>query len=441
MRTFISLIIVSMLLVGCSKDDSISNGEVPDQPGNTGEENYNFPEPVNVTSYDQADEYASQVDEAFIDAQMEFAFETLKKIDENNIHGRNIVYSPLSTSVALTMLYNGAVGETKRTLHNILHFDKMTSGEVNQQYRKLLLSLSRCDTNINLGLANALWVSMDLEVNQRFVAKNRAYLLAQTPQVDFMEPTTLTRMNEWTAGKTYGNIHKLITRDMDDFSGVALDAFSLDGKWTIAFNNSWNEIDEFTTATGGTKMVEFMRTIGRDYTYLIPSPNNAGLPNGKAVRIPYGRGKIAMYIFLPDEYKELDDVLTYMSPDYWKRYQSNFIEYPNLWGPEFNYMPVFELPKFKVDYTYHVEEIFGIKDAFINNNEFNAISESVPLNIAYKQKSYVEVNEAGIQVEEQGNPEDFITQGVPFDINRPFFFLIQDDRTSTILQMGIVRYP
>lgn len=440
MRNIIYFILISLLLFGCSRDDGISNYDIPNQPGNTGEETYDFPDPVDVTSYDQADAYANEVDEAFIDAQMDFAFKMFNKIIENNIHGRNIVYSPLSTSMALTMLYNGAEGETKRKLQNVLCFDELTTEQVNEEYRKLLLSLSRCDTNVNLGLAGSLWLNDDVEVNPRYNALNKAYFLSETHQANFIDPTTLTCMNEWVAGKTQSKVRDLIKHDMDEFSAVLMDAFAFNGKWTIAFNKDNNDLDEFHLASGGSRMVEYMRAIGRDFSYLSFSPNSGGLLNGRAIRIPYGRDKIGMYILLPDADKEPEDVLMFINSRKWQYHLSEFKNFSDYWGPGFEDGLLFELPKFKIDYTFDVKKLLEIENLFYDVPHFNRMTNNTLNKLSINQKSHIEIDETGLENEDIQAPGPYYSPGISFNTNRPFIFIIQDDRTNIILQMGMILY-
>ena len=87
-----------------------------------------------------------------------------------------------------------------------------------------------------------------------------------------------------------------------------------------------------------------------------------------------------------------------------------------------------------------------MKRAFTQDAEFSTMADERPLFISeVKQKSFIEVNEKGTEAaavsfaaHAKGG-----SRVAPFEmiVDRPFFFVIGDDQTQSILFMGVVCDP
>src|SRR5690606_7415856 len=68
----------------------------------------------------------------------DFAFDLLREVAGAREEGTNVFLSPLSASMALGMLLNGAAGDTHDEIRDMLGFAGMTPTEVNEAYHGLL---------------------------------------------------------------------------------------------------------------------------------------------------------------------------------------------------------------------------------------------------------------------------------------------------------------
>ncbi|MBC8278015.1 MAG: serpin family protein, partial [FCB group bacterium] len=168
----------------------------------------------------------------------------------------------------------------------------------------------------------------------------------------------------------------------------------------------------------------------------------------QAVRLPSGREVMWMYIFMPGYGDELDDFIAGITPPQWNDWIASFQSPYDIYGvPEFE-GGNFRMPKFKASYQKELEDVLtslGMGLAFTGGADFSGICSELPLFISFvRQKAVIEVNEEGSEAAaatvvgmEQGvSPPVF-----SFSVNRPFFFVIRDDRTETILFMGKIVDP
>ena len=80
-------------------------------------------------------------------ANTKFGFKLLHDLREQEA-GPNIFISPLSISIALTMTYNGAVGETKRAMAEVLEIDGLDLSTINQSNKALRDGLENPDPKV-----------------------------------------------------------------------------------------------------------------------------------------------------------------------------------------------------------------------------------------------------------------------------------------------------
>ncbi|EOD01218.1 serpin family protein [Caldisalinibacter kiritimatiensis] len=153
----------------------------------------------------------------------------------------------------------------------------------------------------------------------------------------------------------------------------------------------------------------------------------------KAVRLPYGNGDIAMYCILPKEDISINQFIENMNLDKWNEIRENVTETKDV---------ILQIPKFKMEYG--IKNLndsltaLGMGEAFSMNADFSGIREGIFINRVL-HKAVIEVNEEGseaagvtvVEIKECAMPEP-----INFIANRPFMFIIADDKTGTILFMG-----
>ena len=85
-----------------------------------------------------------------------FAFKLLKQLSGQNQSG-NVFVSPYSAATALQMAANGAAGQTKTEMQQVLEISGLLPDQLNQACKAAAESLNSAETNVVLTTANALW--------------------------------------------------------------------------------------------------------------------------------------------------------------------------------------------------------------------------------------------------------------------------------------------
>lgn len=130
---------------------------------------------------------------------------------ENN--NKNMIYSPLSIKYALELLNEGAEGDTKEQITNIL------GSYTNKKYQN----------NQNMSFSNALFVRNDFKdnINQNYIDTLNNTYNAQVVYDDFKNPK---KINNWVSNKTYNLINNLYD-NISDQDFILANALGIDMEW------------------------------------------------------------------------------------------------------------------------------------------------------------------------------------------------------------------
>jgi len=394
--------------------------------------------PLDTLAYAGSDEKAKSVDKELISSNTEFAFKIFKEIVKED-EGENIFISPFSISTALAMTYNGAAEETKEAMAKTLEFDKFELDRLNQEYGALVESLKSVDSKVQLSIANSIFIRPDFNplVKPDFVQRNKdSYDSEVFSDSSNWNPEAV---NNWINKETKGKIDKMLEQIDPDMVMFLINAIYFKGDWVTQFDKDRTRSADFFLS-GKTVTVDMMSVEG-DFDYL-KSEDFA------AARLPYGRDVTAMYIFLPDEGVDLDSFINNLTQETLDSYIAEFSQIEEL--------PV-KLPKFEIEYKVggnkrlnNVLKKLGMEIAFNPGEaDFSGIAPGGPsggnLYIDFvDHKAVIEVNEEGTEAAVAtvvGVRETSARITPIFFVDRPFFFIIRDDRSETILFMGKVIDP
>jgi serine protease inhibitor len=378
-----------------------------------------------------------KIEPLYVEANLQFGFRLLHELDERR-EAPNLFFSPLSASLALTMVLNGARNETYRQMAHALGYGEQPVERINTENALLLHLLRSPDPKTETLVANSLWVQQGFSLLPSFLQACQKHYEAEVDSVDFMQDRegAAERINGWVKQNTKGLIPKLF--EPSDFSPltrlVVVNTLYFKGKWQKPFDKQATREEEFHLEGGKVKRVPMMHQSGK-FDYL----RGDGF---QAVALPYGAGELSFYLFLPDEGRSLQAFLKELTAERWAQWLKGFKPMEGDVG----------LPRFRIEATYPLEEplqAMGITDAF--DPEKADLSGVAPLTdgrlfiTKALQKAVVEVDEEGTKAAAATgvvvsvtayNPNRFILIA-----NRPFFFIIRHNATGAILFMGIVREP
>ena len=342
--------------------------------------------------------------------------------------------SPYSMSAALSMLYNGASGETKKEIAAVLGMSDYTPEEVNRYYQELTKALLEVDPCTTLSLANAIWANKGIGLKPSFVTLNQNFYEAEVNTLDFSLPSSLKTINDWCSEKTKGTIPKIL-ESIDPKSLVILaNAIYFNSFWTHDFDKSKTIEKLFYNKDGSTTLVSMMHQKPMELLY-------TQMEGYGMVTLPYVNKAFAMNLILPEVGEDIDTLINELDRETWQTMMHHRAEAK----------VTLSMPRFKIENEWRLAGILaalGMSSAFSGDADFSDMFEgerqaSVSDVI---QKSYISVDEAGTEaaavtlvhlVMSPGTPRPTPAE-VTMVFNRPFIFAITEQSTGAILFMGKV---
>ena len=357
-------------------------------------------------------------------ANTRFGFKLLQDLRER-APDESIFISPLSISIALTMTYNGAVGETERAMAEVLEIDALDLSTINNSNKALRDSLEDPDPKVEISIANSIWSRQEVDFNPEFLERNRAFFGAEIASIDFSSPQAIEMINEWVNTNTNGKIEKIVDRIDPQTLLFLINAIYFKGNWQDEFDKAMTRPGVFHLPNGSEKQVQMMRREG-EYPYFRGE-------DFEATTLPYGDGRLGMYIFLPSSNSNLKKFLRDLNADNWEDWISQLQ----------NRRHEIMLPRFKLEYEIRLNdtlEALGMGIAFGGGADFSGMGPSLFIS-EVRHKTFVEVNEEGTEAAAVTAVVGVKSLPPAFRVDRPFFFAIYDAETETILFMGTVTEP
>lgn len=359
-----------------------------------------------------------------------FALDLFKQINGEEPADKNIFISPFSISTALTMTTNGAAGQTLDGMQSTLQIAGLGLAEVNTSYKTLLNTLPLLDTNTKLKLANSIWHQTDYPVLSSFLQSNSTYYNSDILPVNFRNPAVIGQVNDWVETHTDGLIKETISELDANTIMLLINAIYFKGAWRTKFDPASTQTADFFTASG-TEQVNMMHIPASDFPYF----HNELF---QAIDLPYGDSIYSMSVFLPKEGHDVNEIVAALNGTTW-----------NQWLSAFQAKAVeLYLPKFKMAYDKKLKRTLvdmGMGLAFSDAAEFTRMIQDGGVKIDdVIHKSFVEVDEKGTEAAAV-TVVIIIETSVPsiptVHVNRPFLFVIRDNKTNSILFMGKMMNP
>ncbi|MCF7911083.1 MAG: serpin family protein [Candidatus Cloacimonetes bacterium] len=396
-----------------------------------------------VTSSEQDSSYLEDTWQAnraedIVTANSHFAFNVLQQLIDTE-EPDNIVFSPLSLSLALGMTMNGAAATTLEQMKQTLHYGDLELEEINQQNLHLISNLLEFDPSIILGLANSIWIRNGYPVKEQFIALNEEYYLSEIfPDLPFNEQTIIDA-NAWVSDNTGGRIRDILKNLSEDDVVFLINAIYFAADWKYQFDSEETTEDYFYTGYNEPVQVPFMNCAGIDFTYLNGE-------NFHAARLPYGNGDLAMYVFLPEYGADLQELI---SDQNFASFDSWFAGYEPV-PPQMQESSSFSMPSFQVSCSQKYEDILSDLGMPLPFSQYSADFSNMVYEPAHPYIRYIKQN-TWIRTDEQGSEATAATlvmmaDGMPLESNifvadRPFLYVIRDDRDGSILFIGIMNNP
>ena len=340
--------------------------------------------------------------------------------------------SALSLSQALTLLAEGAKGETLAELEGAIGLSVDDLREALPAYLDSLPSTEKAAFKS----ANAIWAEESgFALNEDYAARIKAAYDAEINSISFSAPGAADRINSWVSDNTDGMIPSLVNDNtVKNLTMLLVNAICFDAKWNRPFGNITTK-GEFTCDDGSVVEVDYMS--GKNDGRLIEADGTLGFIKD------YADGAYSFVALLPDEGVSLDDYLAEMSGADFVALVESAADCPNL---------RIKMPTYKLDYSITLNDTLkalGVERAFDGN-----LAELTGLGSAggnlyvdtVLQKTHIDVNTegtraaavTGIFVATMAFPPPQYRDVI---LDRPFVYAIIDNATSAPLFLGTVANP
>ena len=345
-----------------------------------------------------------------IDYSMSFIRSVLAVEDKD----ANLAVSPYSAGVALSMLAEGAEGQTKAEFNKALNDCLFKSEDLGG------------NDKITVNSVNSLWVDDNFSVRNRYVSLMQKDFDALVTTLSFGDPATVKAINNWCSEHTNGKITEIIDELSPNDVMVLVNALYFKAPWL-------NPFDEHMTSSAkfhGSKSVSDVDMMARK-AYM----NYAEYNGCQLVELPYEGGRYAMYVLLPPEDMDINELIGYLSQESYDAAMNSLQSKEVL----------LKMPKVKVETSLLLNQslqYMGIRTAFTGAADFKGISEMGPLSLGLvKQKCYVEISEKGTEAAAVTSAQIRMTalrpsQYVRMTVDRPYLFFVTDKQESNILFAG-----
>lgn len=379
-------------------------------------------------------EYITEKNNDLINNINKLTFEIHNNTVKNSSNS-NIVQSPYSISMALSVVDNFADGNTKEEIENVLGINDLTNW--NNQVAELIKLENEETDYFKLKTSNSLWISNEFKGfadNYKDITTdlNKNYNCS-THILPFKDEDTQRQVDNWIYDNTNGLVNSL-GAEIKDYESLIVNTVYFKGTWSNEFKKSNTEKKKFRNKLEE-KEVDTMHLYTEELRYLKDSQL-------EIISLPY-YNNYEMLIILSSNKKEL-------STDKFNSLDTNSkIELLNKFdeNAKFINFKTVQIPKFKIEFDNNniKNELtkLGLQSMF-SPDEANLSKLSPYLYISdVKHKTVIDVDEQGTEaasmtammmtcmmaLQEKEPTKEFIA-------DKPFTFIIRNKENGLIYFIG-----
>lgn len=359
---------------------------------------------------------------------------------------KNVFLSPLSASLALSMLANGAGGSTLNGIVSALSAKGLTVKELNEANKAIVASLSKGsiasahEAPFTLTIANSIWSDSESLFSYRpaYVTDMKSVYQADVKSLAFKKGGA-TQVNQWASDKTNGKIPSIIDQDtIDKLWFILMNATYFKANWADPFyEQATKKNADFTLDSGAKAKVEMMQQSEKQRYW--------ETEEAQIVELPYAGYRASMLVMLPKPGHSVDSLLSgpkslaagAVLKDFERNAETTRV--------------ILSLPKFGFEYSVKLNDVLkslGMSLAFDDSADFSLIGAPASKVGLVKQNTFVKVDEKGTEaaavtiiggMEATSVPAPVPT--VTMNVNRPFYVTIIDRENQLPIFSGVVMKP
>lgn len=353
-----------------------------------------------------------------------FGYNVAKELIKNtNYRTRSFVFSPLSATILLGMLEEGAEGETAEGIRQVLGFGSDGREQINSFCRNMMV-IADNSKSATVNLANAIMLNQGYTLKDSYLKASTEYYDAKCTVLDFSLPSSLEYINNWSAEKTHGLIPKLFDALDPGAAAYLMNALYFKAAWKEPFEKTQPNI-EFYKEDGPLCCLVKMMCQTNYFTY-------AESDAIQKLSLPYKSEAYRMDVVLPREGHTVAETIELLGTDEWHSLD---------FGAQKTRVEV-TFPSFTV--AAHIEILSILKALGMNSfSDFSRIADGIYFNDIF-QKAKITVDKKGTEAaavtatgkETDPGPGEVEPDPVIFRADRPFIYLISEKTTGAVLFIG-----
>lgn len=369
----------------------------------------------------------------------DFSFNLFRTINALDKEKKSNFLSPISVTYLLSMLNDGAAGETSKEIMTMLGFGDSDAQSINELCKAMIEGAPKVDPNVSVDISNYIAANshMNVKLEDLFKKDMDTYYQAETASLDFSSPDALKTINSWCNHKTDGKIEKILDQLDANALLVLMNAINFKATWVSKFDEKNTKTETFTKDDGKTVELPMMHQealirYGSNDTY-------------SRILMPYGGTNPRWYIhiLLPNDGKTIEDVLNTLNEKDWRE---------NWWNTDVYKMDI-KIPRFNTlaenDLIPSITKLGAPSIFDPNKADFSKMcSNFKELYVStLLQKAAIDVNEkgteavavtvAGLSASSAGIDPDRM-KGY-FYCDTPFVYLIEEESSGAIFFIGTFR--
>jgi len=341
--------------------------------------------------------------------------------------GENVLVSPLSATLALSMANEGAGGDTRAAIQGTLGIDAPTRDAA----AALLASLADPGQGVQLDVANSAWSNRGFALRTAYVDALRTAYRAQATALDFASPRAPDRINAWVRDQTHGKIGSIVGRIPSDVVLYLVNALYFHAGWATPFDRARTRPQPFTTAGGQRVRVPMMSRSGR-FAY-------AERDGVQAVSLPFAGDRFRLVVALPVDARPAEGFRALATAGWWGQLAADLAERQG----------ELSLPRFSLDWAAEMKPDLarlGMDVAFGPGADLRGISDACGCHISsVRQKTHLDVDERGATAAAATSVAVAVSAvrpvGFTMVVDRPFLVALTDGVTGALLLLGVVGNP
>ena len=312
---------------------------------------------------------------------------------------RSILLSPLGMTFALGQINNGAAGETRKQITNVLGCKDKETAKINNFCRKMLTEVSKLDKMATIDITN-----------------------------EFISPKDFTPKPAFTRVVKDNYDTKFETSESEPLKFTLKNTIYFKGIWADKFRKVNTRDEVFRGESGIETMVPMMN----QFHQFFYTENDLC----QALCLPYSNGAYQMIVLLPKEDKTVCDVAGSLTADSWKKM------YAQMQRIDVDV----KLPRFESESEVNLSGLMTplMPNAFrMNKADFSNLFDVKSCIDKIKQEGHIKVDETGAEASvitslqgDLGSVKTVQPETVRFHANHPFLYFIREWSTGTIFFIG-----